>query len=271
MNTTDPNARPEKVTLAHIVKLASRLTDRDRQIALDCYEHHVLTTEQLQLLHFPGRRSTLARLHVLYNLRVLDRFRPAWHRGEGSTPHHWILDEAGAHLVAELRGIERRKLNWRHSTALAVADSAKLGHHIEINEFFARLAHEAATTGGALTEWYGERRTSQLFNGTITPDGYGVLNLPAQAPLHILLELDRATEPATRLHDKATRYASAIPQSALSDTNPLIIVAVPTPARAQAASEAIADTLAPITVALWDKASSALTIIATAILDDPRS
>jgi hypothetical protein len=231
----------------------------------------VMWTEQLQLLHFSGMRTASARLHVLYDLRILDRFRPAWHRGEGSTPHHWILDEAGAHIVAELQGIERRKLNWRHSTALAVADSPKLCHHLERNEFFARLAHEAATAGGALTEWYGERTTSQLFSGTITPDGYGVLNLPAQAPLNILLELDRATEPTIRLHDKATRYASAIPRSVLSDTNPLIIIAVPTPARTQAASEAIADTGAPITVTVWNKASSALTIITTAALDRPRS
>ncbi len=259
-----PSARPGKVTLAHVVNLGSRLTERDRQIALDCYEHHVLTTEQLQLLHFSGIRTTRARLHALYTLRILDRFRPPWQRGEGSTPYHWILDEAGAHIVAELRGIERRELNWRHSTALALANSAKLRHHIEVNEFFARLAHEAAAAGGTLIEWYGERTTHQLFDGVITPDGYGVLNLPAQAPLHILLELDRATEPARRLHDKATRYASAIPRSVLCHTSSLIIIAVPTPARAQAATDATANTGAPITVAVWSKASSVLAIVATA-------
>jgi hypothetical protein len=105
--------------------------------------------------------------------------------------------------------------------------------------------------------------------GTITPDGYGVVNLSAQAPLHILLELDRATEPARRLHDKATRYVSAIPRSVLSHANPLIIIAVPTLARAQAVTEAIANTGAPITVAVWDETGSALAIIATARRDRP--
>ena len=99
-----------------------------------------MTTEQLQLLHFSGMRTAHARLRALYTMRVLDRFRPPWRRGEGSTIHHWILDEAGAHIVAAMYGIERRELNWRHSTALAIADSAKLRHHIERNEFFARLA-----------------------------------------------------------------------------------------------------------------------------------
>ncbi len=252
--------------MAHVVNLGSRLTERDRQIALDCYEHHVLTTEQLQRLHFSGMRTARGRLDILYTLRVLDRFRPPWRRGEGSTPHHWILDEAGAHIVSALYGIERRELKWRYSTALALADSTKLSHHIEINEFFARLAQEAAAAGGALTEWYGERTTHQLFNGTITPDGYGVLSLPRRAPLHILLELDRATEPAKRLHDKATRYARAIPRSIFGQTTPLIIIAVPTPARARAAIDATANTEAPITVAVWSKAAprSVLSILATA-------
>jgi hypothetical protein len=257
-------ARPGKVSLAHVVNLGSRLTERDRQIALDCYEHHVLTTEQLQRLHFSGMRTARARLHALYTLRILDRFRPPWQRGEGSTPHHWILDEAGAHIVAELHGVDRRDLNWRHSTALALANSAKLRHHIEINEFFARLAQEAVAAGGALSEWYGERTAHQLFSGTIMPDGYGVLSLPARAPMHILLELDRATEPVARLRHKATRYAQAIPRSALSASSPLIVLAVPTPARAHAAAEATADTGAPISVAVWGKASSPLEILAMA-------
>jgi len=259
-------ARPARVTLTHVVSLGSRLTDRDRQIALDCYEHHALTTEQLQLLHFTGMRTTRARLDALYALRVLDRFRPPWPRGAGSTPHHWILDEAGAYVVAEQNGIERRELKWRHATALSIADSAKLHHLIEINEFFARLAAEATAAGGALSEWYGERTSHGLFSGSVWPDGYGVLTLPDRAPLHVLLELDRATEPASQLRDKATRYAKAIPRSVLSGSHPLVILAVPTPARARAASQATADTGAPVTVAVWSKSAprSALEIVTAA-------
>ncbi len=50
---------------------------------------------------------------------VLDRFRPPWTRGAGSTPWHWILDEVGARIVAELTGTERRRLKWSHATSLA--------------------------------------------------------------------------------------------------------------------------------------------------------
>jgi hypothetical protein len=258
--------RPARVTLAHVASLGSRLTDRDRQIALDCYEHHVLTTEQIQSLHFEGARTARARLDALYTLRVLDRFRPPWTRGAGSTPYHWILDEAGAHVVAEQTSVSRRDLKWRHSTALALADSTKLRHHVEVNEFFARLAYEANREGGALSEWYGERTSHRLFGGVIAPDGYGVLSLTERSSLHILLELDRATEPVGQLRGKAIRYAKAIPRSSLDRLRPLIILAVPTTARAQAASEAIADTGAPITVAAWSRASgrSALSIVIAA-------
>jgi hypothetical protein len=253
-----PDARPARVTMPWVVRCASRLTERDRQIALDCYDHHVLTTGQLQRLHFPSVRAAGARLHVLYLLRVLDRFRPPWQRGQGSTQWHWILDETGAYIVAEHLGIERKQLNWRRTSALALATSAKLTHHIQVNEFFARLANEAATQRGALTEWYGERTTQRLLQGRITPDGYGVLNLAGQAPLHILLELDRATE---QLHGKATRYAQQLPHSVLSHSSPVIIMAVPTSSRARAASAAIATIAAPITIAVWDEPRSLLEIV----------
>jgi Replication-relaxation len=261
-----PRVRPARLALTHVVSLGSRLTDRDRQIALDCYEHHVLTTSQLQRLHFTGLRTAEARLDALHRLRVLDRFRPPARHGAGTAPYHWILDEAGAHVVAAQYGLERRELKWRHATALAVADSPKLRHHIEINEFFAQLAQEAATNGGALAEWYGERTIHGLFDRIVWPDGYGVLALPDRAAIHFLLELDRSTEPAAQLRDKALRYATAIPRSTLAPHHPLVILAVPTHARARAASKATADTGAPVTVAVWSKpaARSALAIVSDA-------
>lgn len=195
-----------------MVRLISHLTERDRRIALDCYEHRVLTTEQLRRLHFAGRRTASARLGELFTLRVLDRFRPAWRHGEGSTPYHWVLDEAGARIVAADLGIERAELRWRHDAALGVASSAKLAHQVAANDFFTALAEQARAAGGALTEWYGDRTTHDLLAGVVVPDGYGVLELPRQPPTHLLLELDRGTETHDRLLDKARGYAKALPR-----------------------------------------------------------
>jgi hypothetical protein len=59
-----------------MLTLASHLTERDRNIAKDCFEFRVLTTSQITRLHFTGSRTASARLDVLYRLRVLDRFPP---------------------------------------------------------------------------------------------------------------------------------------------------------------------------------------------------
>src|SRR6266540_4385192 len=92
---------------AALAALASRLTDRDRRLALDCYEHRVLTTEQLRRLHFRGSRTTRKRLQKLRDLRVLASFRPPSQPGEGGAENHWVLDEAGAFVVAAELGLER--------------------------------------------------------------------------------------------------------------------------------------------------------------------
>lgn len=250
--------RPARVSEQQIARLADRLTRRDRQIALDCFEHRVLTSEQLRRLHFNGARTARARLSALYEQRVLDRFRPAWRRGQGSTPYHWVLDEAGAHIAADELGLDRNQLRWRHSTSLAIAASAKLAHQVQVNEYFARLAEEARRAGGALNEWYGERTTRTLLGGTVIPDGYGVLALPRHKPIHLLIELDTASEQLDRIAAKATGYARAIPRSSLAELAPTVLLLAPTRTRAAAAARVIAT--GPLTPVVWSAAhpSSAL-------------
>jgi len=118
-----------------------------------------------------------------------------------------------------------------------------------------RCSLEAQLQHGALHEWYGERVTSTLFKGVV-PDGYGVINLPHRPPVHLLLELDRATEPARQLHDKAVLYARQIPRSQLDERDAFVVLTAPTATRAKLAREAVAGTGAPIVVAEWSKAST---------------
>jgi hypothetical protein len=178
-------------------------------------------------------------LERLYELRVLDRFRPTLRMGEGSAPFHWLLDEVGARIVAAELGRDRDKLNWRRADPLKVARTATLAHRIATNEFFVRLAVEARAAGGALREWYGERTTQRLLDGIAAPDGYGVLTLPDRDPLHLLLELDRGTEPLSRIRDKVDRYAKALPRSELADAVPLVLFVAPSAGRARHIGDAI--------------------------------
>jgi Replication-relaxation len=255
---TERERRAARLGAASIAALGSRLTERDRQVALDCYEHRVLTTEQLRRLHFRSARRTRRRLELLYQLRVLDRFRPPKPRGEGSSPYHWILDEAGAHIAAEALGLERSDLRWRRQAAIALARSSILTHQLEVNEFFTRLATDAREVGGRLAAWWGERRCRAALDGAAAPDGYGVLELPGRAPLGFLLELDRGTEDHERLRQKLRRYAKALPRSPLAEQAPLVLIAVPTPARGDRLAHTLAPSTVRHTVVAWTPAHSPL-------------
>lgn len=252
-----PRSRPSHVTSDHVTRAASCLTDRDRRIALDCHEHGALTTDQLSRLQFTRIRTARDRLMRLYELRVLDRFRPTLRPGEGTAPFHWVLDEVGARIVAAEQGISRDALPWRHTTALGLASSATLGHRMAVNEFFVRLAVEARAAGGALREWYGERTTRRLLDGIAIPDGYGVLALPDRDPLHLLLELDRGTEPLRRIREKVDRYAKALPRSELADADadPLVLFLAPREQRTESIRDLVGNQIRART-AVWTGAAN---------------
>jgi hypothetical protein len=255
--------RPRRFGSEEIVLLASHLTERDRRIAKDCFEFRVLTSSQITRLYFPSARTATARLDMLYRLRVLDRFRPSLPMGEGTAPYHWFLDEAGALIVADLLDRDRSELGWQHSVAASIATSQKLDHHVEVNEFFTRLSVEAQRAGGSLSEWYGERTLHHMFAGTMIPDGYGVLSLPGRHELHILIELDRASETSARLRKKAADYECHLPYSALGKIDVLVLLLVPGARRATTARLAVAKSAVPIVVDVWsrDSTDSVLAIV----------
>ena len=138
--------------------LAARLTARDRWLLRMQHEHKVLTTTQITQLAFGTTRAATARLTTLYQLRAIDRFRPL--APSGSAPLHFILDEAGAAVLAAEDGITVADLGWRRDRALAIALSAQLGHTTGTNGFFTALAAAARVSGGTtvLECWWPERR-----------------------------------------------------------------------------------------------------------------
>lgn len=258
--------RSKRFGAEDVLRIASHLTERDRRIAIDCFEHRVLTTSQIKRLYFGGTRSATARLDLLYSLRLLDRFRPSLPRGEGTAPYHWILDEGGALLVADHRGMDRAELGWQHSVAVGVANSQKLAHHVEANEFFVRVAVDTDAEAGTLSEWYGEKTCHHMFSGSVVADGYGVLDFPDRAPLHFLIELDRGTEASMRVRKKAEDYARMLPHTELRDLDPIVLFLAPSARRAETIRVVIKDVAAPLAVGVWSQASteSALDVLTTA-------
>lgn len=198
-------SRP-RVDDALLVGLASRLTERDRFVIRLVFEHRVLTTAQIAEVGFDSLRRAEARLAQLHGLRVLERFRPF--ATAGSAPFHWVLDEAGAHLLAAEAGVEVGELAWRRDRSLALATSQRLAHTVGANGVFTALI-AAGRRGGdlRLAQWWSERRCAAEWGALVRPDGYGVIEGHGRR-VAFLLEYDAGTERLARLAAKLTGYAA---------------------------------------------------------------
>jgi hypothetical protein len=220
----------------HLLRLASHLTPRDRRIIHLLYEHRVLTSLQVCDVAFWSVRRAEARLHTLYELRVVDRFRP--HQWPGSAPYHWVLDDGGATVIAADRGVEVKDLPWRKERALALADSATLAHRVGTNGFFTALLRDQQThSDRRLSVWWSAWRCAEEWGRIVRPDGYGVWN-EAGARVPFLLEYDRGTESGTRLAEKLPGYRDLL-SVAVAPT--AVLFCFPTVGREVAARRALAE------------------------------
>jgi len=187
--------------------VARRLTPRDRRLCQVLFDHKVLTTEQITGLCFANLTTARHRLTTLYELRVLDRFRPF--RATGSDPYHYVLDTLGVEVVAD-RGIEVARPGLHHSRALALAESQRLAHLLGINGVFCSLAHWARGEPDAeLAEWWSEWRCAAEWGEVVRPDGFGVLKRGDHA-VEFLVEYDAGTETLGRLAAKLSGYAELV-------------------------------------------------------------
>ena len=99
-----PVAVRPRADQSHVASVARRLTPRDRLVCRTLFDHKVLTTEHVTDLCFDNLTTARHRLTALYELRVVDRFRPF--RPVGSDPYHYLLDTLGVEIVAADRGME---------------------------------------------------------------------------------------------------------------------------------------------------------------------
>lgn len=201
--------RGVRVSADRVFELARHLTWRDHEIASVLYDHQVLSTGQLELLFFSSRRRCQDRLLFLYRERVIDRFYPHGPFGQGKPQAHWLLDEAGAILVAASLGVEPKRLGWRRGEDWA--SHVQLAHRLETNQFVCDLIAATLTDPRiGVRAWDSTRRaTERLDSGRLgepaRPDAGVILDVPAGV-VECLLEWDRATETQQRLQEKIERY-----------------------------------------------------------------
>ena len=212
--------------------LAARLTARDRWLLRMICEHRVLTTSQITQLAFGTTRAATARMTTLYQYRAVDRFRPL--APAGSSPLHFILDEAGAMLLAAEDGITAADLGFRRDRSMAIALSPRLAHTTGANGIFTALTAAARASSGqqALECWWGERRCAAAWGEHARPDGYGHWSeqAPGQPPAvaDFFLEYDTGTEPLSRVIAKLAGYAALADRTGI--TTPVLFW-LPSPRR----------------------------------------
>jgi Replication-relaxation len=235
-------SRALRVSAERVFELARHLTERDRGIALALYEHQLLTTDQLTLLFFSSKRRAQDRLRFLYDERVLDRFYPPRPYGLGKPQAHWLLDEAGAIMVAASLGLERKRLGWQRRDDWG--SHPQLLHRLEANRFVTDLvAATLADRSLGVSEWWGSRSaaarlTDSSQHSRPIPD-CGFFLETAAGPIECYLEWDRGTETLTCLTHKLTLYRHAEVHS--GERRPVnVLFVVPTERRLQALAEGVA-------------------------------
>ncbi|QNP75005.1 replication-relaxation family protein [Streptomyces roseirectus] len=244
------------VSGAYVARLSERLTERDRWIARMLHEHRVLTTAQLAEIAFTSARAANQRLLQLHKWRLVDRFQPFL--TYGSAPMHYVLDVAGAAVLAYEDGLDPRDLNYRHDRALGIAHSLHLAHTVGTNAFFTHLiaASRRPDATGRLTAWWSEARCRRHFGDIVIPDGYGRWQ-EGDTVLEWFLEYDLATERPDRVAAKLPRYHRLAATTGI--TTP-ILVHLPTTRREARVRHALVSALATLT-------DSALVPVATTSAD----
>jgi len=233
-------ARPvPKVASSHayLATLSPRLTPRDRWLTRMLHEHQVLTTPQIVQLAWPSLRSANLRLRQLYTWRVINRFQPFINRG--TAPMHYVLDVAGAHIIAAQHDLPVTQLGYRDDRVLSWAHSLQLAHRVGISTVFADLiahAREPHATG-RLTAWWSEERCQRLFGHTVRPDGYGRWHTSTGEEIEWFLEYDFGTEALPQLAAKLRGYHALA--AATSIATPVLIW-LPTARRETTARQALA-------------------------------
>jgi hypothetical protein len=234
-----------RVSAERVFELARHLTERDREIAMVLFEQQVLTTDQLTLLFFSSKRRAQDRLLFLYRHRVVDRFYPPAPFGYGKPQAHWLLDEAGAILVAARLGVERKRLGWQRRDDWG--SHPQLAHRLETNRFVTDLiAATLADPTLGVTWWTGPAQAARSFDvhpyvTSPRPDA-GFELACAAGSIECYLEWDRATETKQRLRDKLRAYLSVHEVWEHNEWPPLnLLVVVPAAARLATLDAALAE------------------------------
>ncbi len=232
-------------TPARLARLAADLTDRDAAVLGDLSRLRLMTTAQIEALHFQAAatpaagaracRRTMARLRNARLVRPLER-RIGGVRA-GSSGIVWALGVAGQRLLT--RGSTPARRPWTPSPAFTA-------HRLAISETYVRLVLTAGP--GRLVRFEAEPDAWRHYTGPggarawIKPDAFVLVRHEAYDEAWYL-EVDRATEAPAVITRKAEAYlahqASGQAQKELN-IYPYVVASVPDQARLAVLERALA-------------------------------
>lgn len=199
------------------------LMERDKAIVLDVHEYGLLSTPQIEKLHFQPDKGQAHmtktsrcrhRLKLLFQHRFLDRIFIPVGPHEGSRPIVYCLDKRGADLVAQELGIDRAQVHWRPKRSRV--SSLFLEHTLRVNNVRIAVELAARKQGLELLQWMGEGQLKAMKERVpdprkagrslpVVPDGYFTLKV-GERKACFFLEVDRATMTNRRFGDKMRAY-----------------------------------------------------------------
>jgi hypothetical protein len=231
------------VTRARIEQLRSRLSSRDHQLLKTVARLNVVSGSQLRRLYYADSPSgqRLARLDLarLSDWRVLARLsqRIGGIRA-GSEGYVYALDVAGKRLL-ESRPARRHWEPW-------TPRPNHLRHALAVSDLYLQL-RLATPTAARLSVFDAEPGCWRRFCGpggarlTLKPDAYAVIESDHYEDRYFI-ELDRATEAAPRITEKArayVRYWQSGREQGTHDVFPLVLWIAPHRQRVRQINDAL--------------------------------
>jgi len=197
--------RRSRIGQRQLEDLQHKLTDTDWQVLQDVAHFRLMTTHQVQHLHFghggKDERRCQRQLAQLVEQAVLDRLpRRVGGRGRGSDSTVYRVGRAGKRLIRHSGGPGPA---WQPSAAFAA-------HTLGIVDIYVELVGEVGSGHPELNEFTPEPEAWRQFTWqmkplTLKPDAFTVVKIGA-VEHHYFIELDLGTESMTAIENKINRY-----------------------------------------------------------------
>lgn len=227
-------SRQAYVTRVRLKSIEESLTERQLNLVEDLNRLRVASGAQLRQLHYSndeaGRRAARRDLARLTELRVLARVGRRI-GGRGSESYVYGLDLAGQRVIDS--GRPRYRGPWQPMPT-------HLQHALEVTDLYVQLRSNSSQAC-QLARFDAEPAAWRRFYGqggvpaTLKPDAFVIVNNGVFED-RFFLEVDRATEPTTRLAGKAKVYVDYWQtgrEQAQHGVFPLVIWVVPDERRVQ--------------------------------------